>query len=94
LGLIINELLTSVTKYACPGQAHGTATVKCERTQAGATQLRVMDDGVGLPAGFDPAQSKGLGMRTGSALRQQIGARLEIERLSGTGASFLITVPG
>ena len=94
MGLIINELLTNVTKYAYPGQPHGTATVKYERTRAGATQLRVVDSGVGLPADFDPTKSKGLGMRIVNALCQQIGARLEIERLSGTGTSFLITVPG
>jgi two-component sensor histidine kinase len=93
LGLIINELLTNVTKYAYPGEARGTATIKCERTHEGATQLRVVDRGVGLPAGFDPSKSSGLGMRIVAALCQQIGAQLEIDRSGRNGASFLITVP-
>jgi two-component sensor histidine kinase len=93
LGLIINELLTNIMKYAYPGESHGTAIIRCQRTPEGATQLRVADAGVGLPAGFDPAQSHGLGMRIVAALCQQIGADLEIERSGRSGASFMITVP-
>ena len=93
LGLIINELLTNIMKYAYPGEPHGTAIIKCQRTPEGATRLRIADDGVGLPAGFDPAKSQGLGMRIVSALCQQIGADLEIERSGRSGASFMITVP-
>jgi two-component sensor histidine kinase len=93
LGLIINELLTNVAKYAYPGEARGTAQIKCHRARDGAAQLRVIHRGVGLPADFDLSKSAGLGMRIVSALCQQIGARLEIERSGSNGASFLITVP-
>jgi len=93
LGLIINELLTNIVKYAYPGEPHGTATIRCQRTPEGATKLRIADDGVGLPVGFDPAKSHGLGMRIVAALCQQIGADLEIERSGRSGASFMITVP-
>jgi two-component sensor histidine kinase len=93
LGLIINELLTNVAKYAYPGEARGTALIKCHRTHEGAAQLRVVDRGVGLPAGFDPLKSGGLGMRIVSALCQQIGATLDIEPPGSSGASFVITLP-
>ena len=93
LGLIINELLINIMKYAYPGEPRGTAIIKCQRTAEGTTTLRIVDRGVGLPAGFDPAKSKGLGMRIVAALCQQIGAELEIDRSGGNGASFLITVP-
>ena len=93
LGLIINELLTNIMKYAYPGAPRGTAIIKCQRSADGETRLRVVDRGVGLPDGFDPTKSKGLGMRIVAALCQQIGARLEIDRSADNGASFLITVP-
>jgi len=93
LGLIINELLTNIMKYAYPGEPRGTAIIKCQRTAEGTTTLRIVDRGVGLPAGFDPAKSKGLGMRIVAALCQQIGAELEIDRSGQNGAGFVITVP-
>jgi hypothetical protein len=38
--------------------------------------LTVLDEGPGLPAGFNPANSKGLGMRIVQAFVEQIGAGL------------------
>jgi two-component sensor histidine kinase len=93
LALSINELLTNITIYAYPGKSEGTARIECHRARDGSTELRVVDRGVGLPASFDPAKSRGLGMRIVVALCQQIGARLDVERSAGNGASFLITVP-
>jgi two-component sensor histidine kinase len=39
----------------------------------------VSDDGVGLPDGFDPANSKQLGFRLVRSLVEQIGATVEFE---------------
>jgi two-component sensor histidine kinase len=69
LGFIVNELITNSAKYA-----QGDITVRVE-TSATALSLSVADDGPGLPAEFDPASSKGLGMKIVQALvRQNDGA--------------------
>ena len=58
LGFIVNELITNSAKYA-----EGHVTVRIEATSPTDRSLSVVDDGPGLPAGFKPADSKGLGMK-------------------------------
>lgn len=71
LGFIVNELVTNCAKYAS-----GNITVRIERPAA-AYFLSVSDDGPGLPADFDPASSKGLGMKIAQSLVQQIGGSFQ-----------------
>jgi two-component sensor histidine kinase len=73
LGFIVNELVTNSAKYA-----KSNITVRLETAPAVGHSLSVVDDGTGLPAGFDPAQSKGLGMKIISSLVKQIGGKLQI----------------
>ena len=73
LGFIVNELITNSAKYA-----EGHITVRIEATSPTDRSLSVMDDGPGLPAGFKPADSKGLGMKIVLSLVQQIGGELHI----------------
>jgi two-component sensor histidine kinase len=40
-------------------------------------RLEVSDQGVGLPADFDPARSRSLGMRLVSSLTRQLGGQLQ-----------------
>jgi two-component sensor histidine kinase len=52
----------------------------------------VSDDGPGLPAGFDPAKTKGLGMKIIASLVKQIGGELKIAPAeTGHGARFTVT---
>ncbi len=85
LSLLLSELLTNAVKYAFP-QGQGTVTLHLHRQGAG-LRLLVADDGVGLPAGFDPGTSKGLGMRIIHALARQIDARLTLLQ-RGAGTAF------
>ncbi len=73
LGFIVNELITNSAKYA-----KSNITVRLETAPSVGHSLSVLDDGTGLPAGFDPAQSKGLGMKIVSSLVKQIGGKLQI----------------
>jgi two-component system, sensor histidine kinase PdtaS len=87
LGFIANELITNSAKYAC-----GNITVRFDTTSPGAHALSVSDDGPGLPTGFDPARSKGLGMKIVRSLVEQIGGELHIvPGDNGRGASFTVT---
>jgi two-component system, sensor histidine kinase PdtaS len=58
LAFIVNELITNSAKCA-----RSNITVRLETTPSIGHSLSVSDDGPGLPNGFDPAQSKGFGMK-------------------------------
>jgi two-component sensor histidine kinase len=54
--------------------------------------VSVRDEGVGLPAGFDPMTSKRLGTRIVSTLSKQLGAELTRPQ-SSAGTSYSLVVP-
>ncbi len=91
LGLIVGELVTNAVKYAHPTGVTGRIAVGCRRAK-GAIVVEVADDGVGLPEGFDPATSGGLGFRLVRSLVEQLGAKLVYES-TGTGLSVRLYVP-
>ncbi|SHF18790.1 Two-component sensor histidine kinase, contains HisKA and HATPase domains [Kaistia soli DSM 19436] len=82
LGLIVAELIANSIKHAFPGDRRGTIAIRYRR-EGDASVLSVEDDGVGLPAGFDPAKSKGVGMRVIVAKARRIGAELTSESIGG-----------
>jgi two-component system, sensor histidine kinase PdtaS len=87
LGFIVNELITNSAKYA-----KGNITVRLETAPALGHTLSVLDDGPGLPVGFDPVGGKGLGMTIVAALAKQIGGKLQIAAGDdGRGACFAVT---
>jgi two-component sensor histidine kinase len=77
LGFIVNELITNCVKYA-----EGNIIVRID-TSAALHSLSVTDEGPGLPAGFDPARSSGLGMKIIRSLVSEIGGTLHFS--SGDG---------
>jgi two-component sensor histidine kinase len=86
LGFIVNELITNSAKYA-----KSNITVRLETSPSIGHSLSVLDDGPGLPAGYDPAASKGLGMKIISSLAKQIGGKLKIAPGEhGRGANFTV----
>lgn len=84
LGFIVNELVTNSAKHG-----PGNITVRFEKAAAGYL-LSVLDDGPGLPAGFDPSKGKGLGMRIVLSLVKQIGGELRIPSGNGGRTRFVI----
>ena len=87
LGFIVNELITNSAKYA-----KGSITVQVETTLPACHAVSVLDDGPGLPAGFDPTESKGLGMKIVLSLVKQIGGKLQISSGdNGRGTRFRVT---
>jgi two-component system, sensor histidine kinase PdtaS len=85
LGFIVNELITNSAKYA-----QGNIAVRIESSATGHL-LSVSDDGPGLPVGFDPAHSSGLGMKILRSLVKQIGGTLEFAAEDG-GRGTRVTV--
>ena len=85
LGFIASELVTNALKYA-----KGRITVSLQALANG-YELSISDDGPGLPEGFDPTASHGLGMKLVSALVRQIAGQLQIDRgENGKGARFSV----
>ena len=78
LGLIINEVITNALKHAFPQRRPGTLRVSLQPIGARRYELRIADDGVGLPAGFDPARSPSLGLTMITGLSKQINGALAI----------------
>lgn len=75
LGFIVSELITNAAKYG-----EGRIAVNLEQNPEKGYALSVSNDGPSLPEGFDPAASKGLGMRIIGTLVKQIGGELRIGR--------------
>ncbi len=89
VGLIINELLSNALKHAFEGRDEGKIEVSLTASEDGRVNLRVSDDGVGLPPGFDINESKTLGLRLVKILAEdQLQGTLEV--MSDGGATFNI----
>jgi two-component sensor histidine kinase len=52
-GLILNELITNVFKYAFPDDRKGSIKIVLQRTYEGEVLFSVEDDGIGISQGFD-----------------------------------------
>lgn len=90
LALIVVELATNAIKYAY-ASARGVVWVSLAR-QGDMLVASVRDDGCGLPEGFAPETSKGLGMRIVIALASQLNGKLTLQR-PGKGTSFELHFP-
>ena len=93
LALIINELVLNAGKHAYPNSSGGSIWVRVVQTEKNRVLISVRDEGVGLPAGFDPLTSKRLGSRLINALVKQLGADLT-QPFSAVGTNFVSLIPG
>jgi two-component sensor histidine kinase len=88
LGFIASELIINAIKYG-----KGDVSVELKGLVAGCT-LTVSNDGPALAEGYDPAASKGLGMKIIRSFVRQIGAELTFGRSDlGRGARFTVQLP-
>ncbi len=102
-GLILNELLTNVTRHAFPVGAKSpdcgrrfSVSLHSETDSQGeiVARLVVADNGVGVPAGFDVSQSKNLGLQLVATLVAQLGGTITAERAEpGTRTEVIFPLP-
>ncbi len=85
LGIIVTELLTNIIKYAFPDNAGGLVKIALEKSN-NKVQLRIKDNGTGLPAEFRAEQNEGFGLMLVELLSQQLGGRFRIDGKKGTKA--------
>ena len=83
LGIILNELLTNVMKYAFPDRKDGRIHVAAKKKETG-VQIIVEDDGKGLPEDIDFDRSTGFGLQLVQALALQLNGTIRIVRDKGT----------
>ena len=92
-GLILNELVTNSLKHAFPAGRPGEIRVELS-SREGAIVLRVLDDGVGLPPGFNCRSSRSLGLRIVHILAAQLNGRLTCRSEAGvTGFTLAFPAP-
>ena len=88
MGLIINELITNVYKYAFPGNKIGNLWINLLPEEHGMYSISIRDDGIGLPEDFTLKTTQSMGTQIVGILIQQVEARLEVT--SNGGACFRI----
>ncbi len=88
-GLIVNELIINALKYAFPNGQEGKISIQIRQSQNGLISMRISDDGVGLPTGFDWEHSNTLGLKTVTGLvRHQLRGQISLE--AGRGVTWNI----
>ena len=84
--LILNELVTNAVKYAFPDRRAGEILVALHECGESRVCLRVADDGIGFPPGFDRTDCQSLGLRIVDILTYQLNGTLAVG--PGPGAEF------
>jgi two-component sensor histidine kinase len=88
---IVTEVITNAIKHAYPAGAAGRIIVRSAKVDGGAIRVEVIDEGPGLPHGFD--QNAGsLGLRLIRSLAHQLNASIEFQSTGG-GVQFRLTLP-
>lgn len=83
IGLILNEAITNAYKYGFPGRDGGEVHIGLTSGKAGLMTLKVRDNGVGLPQGFDYNKSGEFGYRLIRLLSRQIKGQLDVKSTDG-----------
>jgi two-component sensor histidine kinase len=83
IGIIVNELLTNIMKYAFKGRQKGSIRVSASMDGARA-RITVEDDGPGVPQNINFDNSPGFGLMLVRTLTEQIGGTIRMERNNGT----------
>jgi PAS domain S-box-containing protein len=87
-GLVLNELVSNALKHAFTGRPAGEIAVSLQRGPDGRVCLRVGDNGVGMPDGFDWRQTRSLGLQLVQMLAAQLSATVQVHSDAGAGTAF------
>jgi two-component sensor histidine kinase len=83
LGLILNEAITNAIKYAYREGERGIVSISLKPTDFQQIELRIADNGPGLPPGFDWKNSSSLGLQLINLLAQQLKGELYFVNRNG-----------
>jgi len=88
-GLLLNELISNALKHAFPDNRAGVVRIGLKRGPGGRIEIRVADDGIGLPADLDFRKAESFGLQIVNLLVGQLDASIELDRSNGT--AFTVT---
>jgi two-component system response regulator len=83
-GLIIDEMVANSLKYAFPDGRNGEIKIELHSDENNQFNLRVSDNGVGIPQEVDPEKVDTFGMQLIKYLTKQLKATIELEKNNGT----------
>ena len=83
IGMILNELLTNIMKYAFTDRENGVITVSAT-CRDDHVSLRIQDDGNGMPESVNFENSSGFGLMLVKILARQLNGSIKIDRINGT----------
>ena len=73
-------------------QRQGIVNIELKQQSDLLFRLRISDDGVGIPSGFDIEEAASLGMSLMRGLSNQLEASFDVQRCSGTIISVIFPV--
>lgn len=91
--LITNELVSNALRYAFPAGLRGKIRIAAIDPAPGWVSLVVSDTGVGMPADYDVASAKTLGIQLVRNLTKQLRGSLVLEQAEGTRFEVRFPVP-
>jgi two-component sensor histidine kinase len=92
LAMVTHEIITNALKHAYPEGQPGPIDVTLKHSDKDTVELRVADQGHGMPEDFQIEHSSSLGMRVIATTVRQLRGTLEINRLE-PGTEFVIRLP-
>ena len=106
LGQVLTNLLNNALLHAFDDRDNGSIQIEAQPSEEGWVELRIRDDGVGIPANnlnriFDPffttklgAGGSGLGLNiTHNIVTGVLGGRIRVQSEVGVGTTFIISLP-
>ncbi len=89
-GLVLHELVSNALRHAFPEQKPGHLQIQVRQKER-QVELRVIDDGIGLPVGFDLSRCRSLGLQLTNGLAAQLLGRIQVD--AGPHTCFKLTFP-
>src|SRR5262249_5615610 len=83
-GLLINELVTNALRHAFPAGRAGTLHVAVRPIEGDLLEIVIADDGIGMPAAFDPSRPGSLRLDLVYTFADQLQATVDFEPDRGT----------
>ncbi len=92
LALTLNEALSNCFEHAYPHGRQGQITAVLHYAQSSG-ELVIQDDGVGLPAGFNPGEGSGLGLKILAVFADQMRGQLFVQGSPDQGTEIKLRFP-
>jgi len=86
--LVLNELISNALKYAFRDTSEGTLRISLKE-EKNEIEIKVEDNGVGMPEGFRVENTESLGLQLVQTLIEQLEGTIKLSTNEGT--KYLIT---